>query len=90
LKNLQPGSSDLQQVEEDFQLMLRRVDVGLRVFCFYKALKMNDALGKIVESWSAILPDYDSCNINADHRDMTKFPGRADAGYGQIYEVLSR
>ena len=90
LKNFQPGPSDLQQAEEGFQLMLRRVDVGLRMFRFYEALKMNDVLGKIVESWLAILPAYDSCSINADHRDMTKFTDRADAGYGQGHGVLSR
>ncbi|KAJ9654852.1 hypothetical protein H2201_008926 [Coniosporium apollinis] len=90
LKNLQPGSSDLQRVEEDFQHMLRRENVKLKVFCFYEALKMNDIVGKIVESWSAILSAYDSCSINADHRNMTKFNGRTDAGYAQVHGVLRR
>lgn len=69
LKNLQPGSSDLQKVEEDFQHMLRRDDIKLRIFCFYEALKLNDMVGKIVESWSATLSTYNSCSINADHRN---------------------
>jgi hypothetical protein len=90
LKNLQSGSSDLQRVEEDFQHMLRRGNVKLKIFCFYEALKMNDTVGKIVENWSAILSAYDSCSINADHRNMTKFNGRADAGYAQVRGVLSR
>jgi protein SERAC1 len=90
LKNLQPGSSDLQRVEEDFQHMLRRDKVKLKIFCFYEALKMNDTVGKIVENWSAILSAYDNNSINADHRNMTKFNGRTDAGYGQVRGVLSR
>jgi protein SERAC1 len=90
LKNLQPGSSDLQRAEEDFQHMLRRDDVKLKIFCFYEALKLNDTVGKIVEDWSAILNGYDNTSINADHRNMTKFGGRADAGYGQVHGVLAR
>jgi hypothetical protein len=39
-------------------------NVKLKVFCFYEALKMNDAVGKVVENWSAILSAYDSCSIN--------------------------
>lgn len=90
LQNLQPGSSDLQRTEEDFQHMLRRDDIKLKIYCFYEAVKMNDKIGKIVERESAILPAYDSCSINADHRDMTKFTGRADSGYGQVRGVLER
>jgi len=90
LQNLQPGSSDLQRVEEDFQHMLRRDDTNLKVYCFYEALKMNDTIGKIVESESAKLAAYDNCSINADHRNMTKFTGRTDAGYGQVRGVLNR
>lgn len=90
LGNLQPGSSDLQRTEEDFQHMLQRDNINLKIYCFYEALKMNDTIGKIVERESAILPAYDNCSINADHRTMTKFTGRADAGYGQVRGVLER
>lgn len=90
LHNLQPGSSDLQRTEEDFQHMMMRDDIKLKIYCFYEALKMNDTVGKIVERESAILPAYDNCSINADHRTMTKFTGRADAGYGQVRGVLER
>lgn len=90
LGNLQPGSSDLLRAEEDFQHMLQRDDIKLKIFCFYEALKMNDTIGKIVERESAILPGYDNCSINADHRKMTKITGRADAGYGQVRGVLER
>jgi protein SERAC1 len=90
LKTLQPGSSDLQRTEEDFQHMLQRDDIKIRVFCFYEAVMMNGTVGKIVESESAILAGYDNCSINADHRNMTKFTGSADAGYGQVRGVLKR
>lgn len=90
LQNLQPGSSDLQRVEEDFQHMLRRDNINLKVYCFYEALKMNDTIGKIVESESAKLAAYDNCSVNADHRNMTKFTSRTDAGYGQVRGVLNR
>ena len=90
LGTLQLGSSDLQRTEEDFQHLILRDDIKLKIYCFYEALKMNDTVGKIVERESAILPAYDNCSINADHRDMTKFTGRADAGYGQVRGVLGR
>lgn len=90
LSNLQPGSSDLLRTEEDFLHMLRQENVKLKIYCFYEALKMNDTVGKIVERESAILPGYDNCSVNADHRNMTKFTGRADAGYGQVRGVLER
>ena len=51
---------------------------------------MNDTIGKIVERESAILPGYDNCSIHADHRNMTRFTGRADEGYGQVRGVLQR
>ena len=90
LKTLQPGSSDLQRAEEDFQHMLQRCDIKIRVFCFYEAVMMNGTVGKIVESESAKLAAYDNCSVNADHRNMTKFTGRTDAGYGQVRGVLNR
>ena len=51
---------------------------------------MNDVMGKVVEDGSAILRGYGSCSIHANHRDMTKFSGRSDAGYGQLLGVLRR
>ena len=70
--------------------MLRRSDINLKVYCFYEALKMNDTVGKIVESECAKLAAYDNCSANADHRNMTKFNGSTDAGYGQVRGVLNR
>lgn len=90
LRNLHPGSADLERVGEDFENMIRRKDVKLSIFCFYEELKINDAVGKIVESPSAILNGYGNCSIHADYRNMTKFSGRSDAGYGHICGKLSR
>jgi hypothetical protein len=70
--------------------MLHRDDIKIKVFCFYEAVMMNGTVGKIVGSESAISAEYDNCNINADHRNMTKFTGRADEGYGQVRAVLKR
>jgi len=90
LKNLQPGSADLQQVEDDFQYLQHRKDINLKIFCFYEELKMTDTVGKIVEDRSAIIHGYGSCSIHANHRNMTKFSGRSDVGYGQVLGVLKR
>jgi hypothetical protein len=85
------GSADLQRVGEEFQRMLHRPDIGKKVSltCFYEELPMP-ALGKIVESESAILRGYSSCSIHADHRNMTKFSGTTDAGYEQARATLKR
>ncbi|KAF2205149.1 hypothetical protein GQ43DRAFT_453291 [Delitschia confertaspora ATCC 74209] len=90
LKTLQPGSSDLQRAAEDFQYMLRRDEIKIEVFCFYEAVMMNGQVGKIVESESAIMAGYKICSINADHRNMTKFTGKTNAGYGQVRGILNR
>lgn len=66
LKTLQPGSEDLQRVEEDFQHMIRHNNIKLKIVCFYEAVKMNDMVSKIDEKWSAVLSAYNSCSINAD------------------------
>jgi hypothetical protein len=81
------GSADLQRVGEEFQRMLHRPDIGIDAICFYEELPMP-ALGKIVESESAILRGYRSCSIHADHRNMTKFSGTTDAGYEQARATL--
>ena len=67
-----------------------RDDINLKVFCRYEALKMDDTIGRIVESESAKLAAYDNCSINADHRNMTKFTDRTDTGYGQVRGLLVR
>jgi protein SERAC1 len=83
------GSADLQRVGEEFQRMLHRQDIVIDIVCVYEELPMP-ILGKIVESESAILRGYRSCSIHADHRNMTKFSGTADAGYEQARATLKR
>lgn len=79
---------DTNQVGSDFQSMLRRGDISLKIFCFYEALKTNDIVGKIVEEHSAVLQGYENCSINADHHNMTKFIGRMDPGYAFIRSII--
>lgn len=90
LRNLKPGSPDVQQVGEDFQYLLRRKDLKIEVFCFYEELRMSTFVGKIVGDQSAILLGYDNCSIHSDHRNMTKFAGKTDAGYVSLLGVLTR
>lgn len=90
LRNLKPGSPDVQQVGEDFHYLLRRKDLRLEVFCFYEELRMSTFVGKIVEDNSAILPGYENCSIHSDHRNMTKFASKTDAGYASLLGVLTR
>jgi protein SERAC1 len=85
---LKRGSSELQRVGEEFQLMLRRPDVSIEVVCFYEELP-TPTLGKIVESESAVLRGYRNCSIHANHRDMTKFSGSTDIGYTQVRATLT-
>lgn len=86
---LHPGSNNVQLAGNEFQSMLRRGDLSLKVFCFYEAKNMNDIVGKIVEEHSAVLRGYDSCCINADHYNMTKFAGHADGGYGLVRSIIT-
>ncbi|KAF4761026.1 hypothetical protein HAV15_007653 [Penicillium sp. str.  len=86
---LHPGSNNVQLAGNEFQSMLRRGDLSLKVFCFYEAKNMNDIVGKIVEEHSAVLQGYDKCGISADHYNMTKFTGHADGGYGIVRSVIT-
>lgn len=86
---LHPGSNDVQRVGNEFQAMLRRGDLALKVFCFYEARNMNDVVGKIVEEHSAVLRGYESCSIDADHYNMTRFSGHADGGYGLVRSIIT-
>ncbi|KAF2267309.1 hypothetical protein CC78DRAFT_551989 [Lojkania enalia] len=78
----------LRNLQSGFQHMVLCDEVKLKIYCFYEALNMNDIVGTIVERESAILRTYDNCSINADHRDITKFAGKVDTGYGQVQGLL--
>lgn len=86
---LHSGSNNVQLAGNEFQSMLRRGDLSLKVFCFYEAKNMNDIVGKIVEEHLAVLPGYDNCSINADHYNMTKFAGHSDGGYGLVRSIVT-
>ncbi|GFF56469.1 hypothetical protein IFM51744_08909 [Aspergillus udagawae] len=72
--SLRLGNSELGQIAEDFQHLIRREDVRMMVFCFYETLPIH-GVGKIVEQFSAVLSAYDNLPLDADHRSMTKFTG---------------
>lgn len=76
------------QIGNDFQFMLRRGDIALRIFCFYETLRVNDLVGKIVEEHSAILNGYENCGISANHFNLTRFSGRTDHGYAFLRSII--
>ncbi|CAI7595185.1 unnamed protein product [Penicillium glandicola] len=86
---LHPDSNNVQRVGNEFQSMLRRGDLSLRICCFYEEKKINDIVGKIVEEHSAVLRGYENCGIDADHYNMTKFGGHADGGYGLVRSTIT-
>lgn len=85
-----PVSNNSQSIGNDFQFLLYRGDLSLRIFCFYEAFEMNDEVGKIVEEHSAVLRGYESCSVDKNHANMTKFRGNTDACYCLIRSIISR
>ncbi|EKV05328.1 hypothetical protein PDIG_37180 [Penicillium digitatum PHI26] len=83
------GSNSVQLAGDEFQAMLRRGDLTLKVFCFYEAKSMNNIVGKIVEEHSAVLQGSESGRINADHYNMTKFGSHTDGGYGLVRSIIT-
>ncbi|CAG7950497.1 unnamed protein product [Penicillium nalgiovense] len=86
---LHPDSNNVQRLGNEFQFMLRRGDLALKVFCIYEAKNMNGVVGKIVEENSAVLRGYENGSIDADHCNMTKFSGHADGGYGLVWSIIT-
>ncbi|KAJ5758266.1 uncharacterized protein N7511_006960 [Penicillium nucicola] len=84
-----PGPNDLQRIGNQFQDMLRGGDISLKVFCFYETKQMNDLVGKIVEESSAVLSDFKSCRVDANHFNVAKFSGRLDAGYEHLRTLVA-
>lgn len=85
-----PVSSSSQSIGNDFQFMLYRGDLSLRIFCIYEAFEMNDEVGKIVEEHSAVLRGHESCSIDTNHANMTRFRGNTDGCYRLIRSIISR
>jgi hypothetical protein len=89
LSTLHPTSQVLAAVEQDFQQMLLSSQIHIKVFCFYGEIPIN-MVGKAVEDYSAILPQYPSQSIPANHIEMTKFSARNAAGYQAVIGQLNR
>lgn len=89
LRTLRSESETLQQVEEDFQRVLRTAHRPPRIHCFYEAFSVT-VTGKIVEDSSARLPGYSNYSIQANHMGMTKFRSHSDEGYQLVIGVLRR
>lgn len=87
VESLEPQSETLRAVEEDFQSLLKNRILECRIHCFYETVA-NTAIGKIVESNSAILNGYPNSGINATHSGMTRFSGPADVGYQSVVVEL--
>jgi hypothetical protein len=79
VSTLEQGATDLQRIGEEFQQMLLRSDFNMQIMCLYKELRMP-VVGKVVKSELAVLRGYESCSINANHKDMMIFAGDADTG----------
>lgn len=90
VETLHTSWDDIQRVRNDFQLMLHRGDLSVRIFCFYEAIQMNDIVGKIVDDQSAVLRGYENCRIDADHFNMAKFSGQTDRSYGSVRSIISK
>ncbi|KGO38488.1 hypothetical protein PEX1_014980 [Penicillium expansum] len=86
---LHPDSNNVQLAGNEFQAMLRRGDLALKVFCFFEAKDMNGIVGKIVEEHSAVLRGYENGSIDADHYNITKFGSHGDAGYGLVRSIIT-
>jgi protein SERAC1 len=87
--SLKLGNSQLGHIAEDFQHLLMRADVRVKIFCFYETLPVP-YVGIVVEQFSAVLSAYDSLPLDANHQDMAKFNNRQNAGYRKIHGVLTR
>ncbi|KAL9616879.1 MAG: hypothetical protein Q9160_008301 [Pyrenula sp. 1 TL-2023] len=83
---LKPGSEMLAAIQKGFHNVLRRrKDDGdeVSITSFYEELPVA-GLGEIVPKHSAVLPQYASYSIHANHMDMTKFSASNNAGYKRV------
>jgi hypothetical protein len=87
--NLRHLSRELQQVDQEFQQMLKQSEVNLDIVCFYEELPVP-GLGKIVESNATVLQGYSSYSVHGDHKNMTRFSGSKDDGYEKALAILKK
>jgi pimeloyl-ACP methyl ester carboxylesterase len=83
LRVLKQNSEVLVGVEQQFQQLLQRPEVQIKIFCFFESVQVI-GVGWIVTEQSAVLSQYQNQSIAANHMDMTKFVGRQDSGYQRV------
>ncbi|EXJ74810.1 uncharacterized protein A1O5_01506 [Cladophialophora psammophila CBS 110553] len=99
VKVLETRSEELRDIQQRFHLMLRKRAMAcskqpsdspypIKLYCFYEseALKI---VGKVVEEKSAVLSDWGSASIHANHMGMTRFPHENDDGFRRVCGRLS-
>lgn len=84
---LKQNSEVLVGVEQQFQQLLQRHEVQIKIFCFFESVQML-GVGWIVPENSAALSQYPNQSIAGTHRDMTKFSGREDSGYHRVFSRI--
>jgi hypothetical protein len=84
---LQSESEIMAGIEQEFQQLLQKPGINMRVFCFYESAPIA-GVGKIVPEKAAVLRQFPNADIAADHRDMTKFTGPGDAGFRLAANVM--
>jgi len=80
---LEQKSEVLTAVQQQFQQLLRKPGVNIEIFCFFESHAVF-GVGIIVPEQSAVLNQYPSQSLAADHMHMTKFSGRNDEGYQRV------
>lgn len=87
IKALEPDSEILARIQGEFWSMMRaRRQAGEsvpQIECFYEE-KPVAGIGYIVPHRSAVMPEYPSCPIHANHMEMTKFVSESDCGYNLV------
>ncbi|KAN0113271.1 Alpha/Beta hydrolase fold [Hyaloscypha variabilis] len=89
---LKPQSEVLAMIQKGFHTLLsKRNDAGskIAVTCFPEQLPVT-LVGHIVPYHSAILPQYPSYGIWANHKNMGKFDSAQHAGYKRVVGEISR
>ena len=80
---LRQKSEVLIAVQQQFQQLLLNSGRHIYIYCFYEG-KAVPGVGFIVPEHSAVLSQYSSQSIGANHMDMTKFGGKNDDGYQKV------
>ena len=84
---LKRNSEVLVGVEQQFQQLLQRHKVQIKIFCFFESVQMM-GVGWVVPEQSAVLSQYPNQSIAGNHRDMTRFSGRQDSGYQRVFSRI--